>query len=90
MFVSIEHKGRVREILSGPRSLNMLVPVYHRCVRGSRILGLGDLGANGNISIEKLDLYHRRRRIEALVRGTHLSGPRRRRRTPNEASRSRA
>lgn len=36
----------------------MLVPVYHRCVRRSRILGLGDLGANClHISIEELDLY---------------------------------
>ncbi|KAL0581025.1 hypothetical protein V5O48_001019 [Marasmius crinis-equi] len=56
LYVSLEHKGRIREILrswpAGPAARIAVV------TDGSRILGLGDLGANGlPISIGKLDLY---------------------------------
>jgi malate dehydrogenase (oxaloacetate-decarboxylating)(NADP+) len=56
MYVSIEDKGRVREILTGwPNLSEARIAVV---TDGSRILGLGDLGANGlPISIGKLDLY---------------------------------
>ncbi|KAL4259463.1 Malic enzyme [Pleurotus pulmonarius] len=56
LYVSIEHKGYIRHVLSGwPAAHNARISVV---TDGSRILGLGDLGANGlPISIGKLDLY---------------------------------
>ncbi|RDB17883.1 NADP-dependent malic enzyme [Hypsizygus marmoreus] len=56
LYVSIENKGAIRQLLrtwpAGPASRIAVV------TDGSRILGLGDLGANGlPISIGKLDLY---------------------------------
>ncbi|THV05227.1 malate dehydrogenase [Dendrothele bispora CBS 962.96] len=56
LYVSIEHKGRIREVLrSWPATSTPRIAVV---TDGSRILGLGDLGANGlPISIGKLDLY---------------------------------
>ncbi|KAG6814269.1 hypothetical protein H0H92_015384 [Tricholoma furcatifolium] len=56
LYVSIEDRGRIRDVLrswpAGPASRIAVV------TDGSRILGLGDLGANGlPISIGKLDLY---------------------------------
>ncbi|KAJ8080713.1 hypothetical protein PM082_017547 [Marasmius tenuissimus] len=56
LYVSLEHKGRIREVLrswpAGPAARIAVV------TDGSRILGLGDLGANGlPISIGKLELY---------------------------------
>ncbi|KIJ64468.1 hypothetical protein HYDPIDRAFT_175446 [Hydnomerulius pinastri MD-312] len=56
LYVSIEDKGRIREVLSTWSNIHdSRIAVV---TDGSRILGLGDLGANGlPISIGKLDLY---------------------------------
>jgi len=56
LYVTIEDKGRILQVLktwsSGPAARIAVV------TDGSRILGLGDLGANGlPIAIGKLDLY---------------------------------
>ncbi|KAJ3986591.1 malate dehydrogenase [Lentinula detonsa] len=56
LYISIKHKGHIRQILRQyPVGANPRISVV---TDGSRILGLGDLGANGlPISIGKLDLY---------------------------------
>ncbi|TFK28034.1 malate dehydrogenase [Coprinopsis marcescibilis] len=56
LYVTIENKGHIREVLrSWPAGQAARIAVV---TDGSRILGLGDLGANGlPISIGKLDLY---------------------------------
>ncbi|EAU86040.2 malate dehydrogenase [Coprinopsis cinerea okayama7 len=56
LYVTIENKGHIREVLrTWPAGQAARIAVV---TDGSRILGLGDLGANGlPISIGKLDLY---------------------------------
>ncbi|KAF9481205.1 hypothetical protein BDN70DRAFT_803891 [Pholiota conissans] len=56
LYVTIENKGHIRQVLrSWPSGQAARIAVV---TDGSRILGLGDLGANGlPISIGKLDLY---------------------------------
>ena len=53
MYVSIVDKGRIREVLATwPNVREALIAVV---TDGSRILGLGDLGANGlPIAVGKL------------------------------------